>query len=75
VSFLDALDPEARELLLSASRPVSFLRGATLVRHAEPARGAYVLRSGDVEAVVTLPGGESLRSRGSGREACSARWR
>jgi CRP-like cAMP-binding protein len=30
------------------------------VRHAELARGAYVLRSGDVEAVVTLPGGESL---------------
>ena len=31
-----------------------------LVRHGEPARGAYILRSGTVEALVTLPGGESL---------------
>jgi CRP-like cAMP-binding protein len=34
--------------------------GSTLVRHGEPARGAYVLRQGSVEANVTLPGGESL---------------
>ena len=60
VSFLDGLDPEARELLLSVSTPVSFMAGSTLVRHGETARGAYVLREGSVEAVVTLPGGESL---------------
>jgi len=30
------------------------------VRHGEPARGAYVLREGSADAVVTLPGGESL---------------
>ena len=36
------------------------MTGATLVRHGEPARGAYVLRDGEAEAVVTLPGGESL---------------
>jgi len=59
-SFLDSLDPEARELLLSVSTPVSFMAGSTLVRHGEIARGAYVLREGTVEAVVTLPGGESL---------------
>ena len=59
-SFLDGLDREERELLLSVSTPVSFLAGSTLVRHGETARGAYVLRQGDVEAVVTLPGGESL---------------
>jgi CRP-like cAMP-binding protein len=59
-SFLQGLDGEARELLLSVATPISFVSGATLVRHADPARGAYVLRSGDVEAVVTLPGGESL---------------
>ena len=47
-------------MLLSVATPVSFVSGATLVRHADPARGAYVLRTGDVEAVVTLPGGESL---------------
>ena len=29
------------------------------MRHGEAARGAYVLREGGVEAVVTLPGGES----------------
>jgi CRP-like cAMP-binding protein len=39
---------------------VHFDRGATLARHGDPARGAYVLREGSVEAVVTLPGGESL---------------
>jgi len=30
------------------------------VRHGEAARGAYVLREGAAEAVVTLPGGEKL---------------
>jgi CRP-like cAMP-binding protein len=30
------------------------------VRHGDPARGAYVLGEGGAEAVVTLPGGESL---------------
>ncbi len=59
-SFLDGLDAEARELLLSVSTPISFVAGSTLVRHGDPARGAYVLRDGTVEAVVTLPGGESL---------------
>src|SRR3954465_7147773 len=34
--------------------------GATLVRHGEAARGAYVVRQGRVEAEVTLPGGEKL---------------
>ena len=57
--FLERLDPGARELLLSVARPVSFMAGTTLVRHGEPARGAYVLRAGDVEAIVTMPGGES----------------
>jgi CRP-like cAMP-binding protein len=60
VSFLENLDPESRELLTSVSRQVSYVHGATLVRHADPARGAYVIREGEVEAVVTLPGGESL---------------
>jgi CRP-like cAMP-binding protein len=59
-SFLESLDSEAREQLISVSRPVSFMKGATLVRHGEPARGAYVLREGAAEAVVTLPGGESI---------------
>jgi CRP-like cAMP-binding protein len=45
---------------LSVATPVSFMVGSTLVRHGEPARGAYVLRQGAVEANVTLPGGESL---------------
>jgi CRP-like cAMP-binding protein len=59
-SFLAGLDAEARDQLISVARPVSFMKGATLVRHGEPARGAYVLREGAAEAVVTLPGGESL---------------
>jgi CRP-like cAMP-binding protein len=60
MSFLDSLDAEARAQLLSVARPVHFERGAMLARHGDPARGAYVLREGTVEAVVTLPGGESL---------------
>ena len=60
-SFLDRLGDDARSWLLTAARPVSFAKGATLVRQGEPARGAFVLRQGAVEAIVTLPGGENLR--------------
>jgi CRP-like cAMP-binding protein len=60
MSFLDALDPDSRELLLGVARPISYVPTAVLVRHGEPARGAYILRSGTVEAMVTLPGGENL---------------
>ncbi len=56
--FLHSLAPEARELLLAAARPVSFVKGATLVRHGEPARGAFVLREGAAEARIPAPGGE-----------------
>ncbi len=59
-SFLESLDASSRELLISAATPVSFMAGATLVRHGDPARGAYVVRQGSVEAEVTLPGGEKL---------------
>jgi CRP-like cAMP-binding protein len=59
-AFLDTLDTDSRELLLSVARPVSYVPTSVLVRHGEPARGAYILRSGTVDAVVTLPGGESL---------------
>lgn len=59
-TFLDRLDPEARDLLLSVAREVSYLKGAQLVRHGEPARGAWLLREGAADAVVMLPGGESL---------------
>lgn len=59
-AFLERLDTEARDLLLSVARQVSFMKGAQLVRHGEPARGAWVLREGAAEAVVMLPGGESL---------------
>ncbi len=39
---------------------MSFVAGATLVRHGDPARGAYIVREGAVEAEVALPGGEEL---------------
>ena len=60
MQFLERLDDEARELLLAVARPVSFAKGARLVRHGEVARGAYVLASGSAEATVMLPGGEKL---------------
>lgn len=58
--FLESLDEEARALLMSVARQVSFIKGARLVRHGEPARGAWLLREGLAEAAVTLPGGEAL---------------
>jgi CRP-like cAMP-binding protein len=58
--FLERLDEEARSLLLAVARPVSYVKAAQLVRHGDPARGAYLLRSGAAEATVTLPGGETL---------------
>jgi len=56
--FLSALTPQARELLLAAARPVSFVNGATLVRHGDAARGAFILREGSAEARIPAPGGE-----------------
>ena len=58
--FLERLDDAARNILLQVARPVSFRRGACLVRAGEASRGAYVLRAGDAEASVLLPGGERL---------------
>lgn len=58
--FLERLDSEARELLLSVAREVSYVKGTRLVRHGDPARGAWLLREGRAEAVVMLPGGEAL---------------
>jgi CRP-like cAMP-binding protein len=60
MQFLERLDDEARKLLLAVARPVSYARGARLVRHGEVARGACVLGSGSAEAVVMLPGGDKL---------------
>lgn len=57
-AFLDHLGPEAREFLLACARPVSFVKGATLVRHGDAARGAFVLRDGTAEARVPAPGGD-----------------
>jgi CRP-like cAMP-binding protein len=58
--FLERLDDAARNLLLSVARPVSFTRGARIVRQGDATRGAYVLREGVAEASVTLPGGDRL---------------
>lgn len=58
--FLERLDDAARNLLLSVARPVSYTRGARLVRQGEATRGAYVLREGAAEASVVLPGGDRL---------------
>jgi CRP-like cAMP-binding protein len=58
--FLERLDGAARSLLLGVARPVSFTKGARLVRHGEAARGAWVLGRGTADATVVLPGGEIL---------------
>jgi len=48
------------EKLVSIARPVSFPEGARLVRQGEASRGAFVIRQGEVEAQVALPGGGML---------------
>lgn len=52
--------PLLNEKLLSIAREVGFRRGEQLLRQGEPARGAFVIRSGEVEAQVALPGGGTL---------------
>ena len=55
-----ALCAPAREQLLAIAQPVSFMKGAVLLRQGAPTRGAFFLRIGVAEAAVRLPGGESL---------------
>ncbi len=60
VSLCRGLDRKAAEQLLSVAREVSFVKGARLVRQNEPSRGAFLIRKGELEAQVALPGGGSL---------------
>jgi CRP-like cAMP-binding protein len=46
--------------LLAVSRPVTFAAGERLVRQGEPARGAFIIGAGVVEAQVAMPGGGML---------------
>lgn len=48
------------EKLLSIARAIAFSRGQRLVRQGEASRGAFVIREGEVEAQVALPGGGML---------------
>ena len=45
---------------MSIARAVSFPGGARLVRQGETSRGAFLIRTGEVEAQVALPGGGML---------------
>jgi CRP-like cAMP-binding protein len=56
----DALQHSALAPLLAVAREVSFVQGARLARQGEPARGAFLIRSGEAEAQVSLPGGGML---------------
>jgi len=56
----DALQQSALAPLLLVAREVSFMKGARLARQGEPARGAFLIRSGEAEAQVNLPGGGML---------------
>jgi CRP-like cAMP-binding protein len=56
----DALQQSALAPLLAVAREVSFSKGARLVRQGEPARGAFLIRAGEAEAQVSLPGGGTL---------------
>jgi len=48
------------EKLVSIAREVAFRSGERLLRQGETARGAFMIRSGEVEAQVALPGGGML---------------
>jgi CRP-like cAMP-binding protein len=58
IALFRDLEPRAARLLLAVARPVSFLKGARLVRQGEPTRGAFFIRQGAVDALVALPGGD-----------------
>ena len=60
MSLCRGLDRAAAQRLASVTREVSFVPGAQVVRQNGPARGAYLIRSGTVEARIALPGGGSL---------------
>ena len=60
VSLCRGLDRAAAERLSTVTREVSFVPGAQIVRQNGPARGAYLIRSGTVEARIALPGGGTL---------------
>ena len=59
-SLLDALAGPARDELLAIAQPVSFIKGAVLLRQGAPTRGAFLLHTGTADATVRLPGGETL---------------
>lgn len=46
--------------LLALAREMAFVQGARLVRQGEASRGAFLIRSGRLEAHVALPGGGTL---------------
>jgi CRP-like cAMP-binding protein len=56
-SLCKDLQPDGVRQIFALAEPISFLAGTKLVRQGEPARGAWVLREGMVEARVTLPAG------------------
>jgi len=58
------LDAAGAAQIFALAEPVSFVAGSRLVKQGEPARGAWLLRVGDVEARVSLSaGGEEAVAR------------
>lgn len=51
------LDAASAAQLLAMAQPVSYVSGSRMVRQGDASHGAYVIRSGRIEARVTLPGG------------------
>ena len=60
MTLLEALSPEARTELLDIALPVSFMRGAVLLKQGAPTRGAFFIQSGSVDVTARLPGGDTL---------------
>lgn len=60
LTLLEALAPEARAELLGIAQPVSFMRGAVLLKQGAATRGAFFIQSGSVDVTARLPGGDTL---------------
>jgi CRP-like cAMP-binding protein len=60
------IDPGALEALRRVGKSVAYAAGAVLMRQGSPARGAFFLESGELEARVALPGGGEIAVAGLG---------
>lgn len=60
IPLFSGIEEDGREAIARIFQPVSFAKGAVLVRQGQPADGAYVIGSGRAEVLTALPGGGEM---------------